>query len=89
MSRKIKELRERLNKDSNSTLKGLVLIAAILLTMVTAKQPLGSLGAAAGGLYVAFALLHIWDEWLKWSAAGRNAQHQAQQSAQPTTPEKP
>ena len=80
MNGKIKALRERLNKDSSSTLKSLALIAAILLTLAAVNQPLGSLGAAAGGLYIACALLHIWDEWLKWSMACRADEHQVKPS---------
>ena len=70
-------------------MKWLALIAAILLTLETVSRPLGSLGALAGGLYVAFALLHIWSEWLAWSKACRDTDHPAKSTETPTVSEKP
>lgn len=67
-------------------MKWLALIAAILFTIGSTDKQVGSLDAAAGGLYIAFALLHIWDKWLEWSMACRADEHQVKKSDNPTTP---
>lgn len=64
-------------------MKWLALVAAIFMTAASVELRNGSVGGAAGGLYVAFAVLHVWDRWVEWSASRGTDEARAQQGKTP------